>query len=48
MIERSTFLLASMCCPMVLVAQQASFTTGGGVARIDQFTTGPIGTIGAP
>lgn len=32
---------------MVLAAQQASFTTGGGVARVDQFSTGPIGTLAA-
>jgi hypothetical protein len=32
---------------MVLVAQEASFTTGGGVARLDQFNSGPIGTLAA-
>lgn len=32
---------------MVLAAQQASFTTGGGVARVDQFSSGPIGTLAA-
>lgn len=47
MIERSTLFLASVCCPMVIAAQQASFTTGGGVARVDQFSTGPIGTLAA-
>ena len=47
MIVRRTALLVSLSWPMALVAQQASITTGGGVARVHQLTSGPIGTIGA-
>lgn len=43
----SRLLLLSIGTPMVLAAQQASFTTGGGVARVDQLTSGPIGTLSA-
>lgn len=38
---------ATVLCPVLITAQQASFTTGGGVARVDQFSAGPVGTVAA-
>jgi hypothetical protein len=38
---------ATVLCPVLVVGQQASFTTGGGVGRVDQFTAGPVGTLAA-
>lgn len=47
MIDGRALLMLCIGTPMVLAAQQASFTTGGGVARVDQLTSGPIGTLAA-
>lgn len=48
MIARPVLLLAAAALiPTVAEAQRASFTTTGGVARLDQFSAGAIGTIGA-
>lgn len=38
---------ATVLCPVLMIGQQASFTTGGGVGRVDQFTAGPVGTLAA-
>ncbi len=48
MIRRPALLLAAAALlPAVTDAQQASFTTSGGVARLDQFSAGAVGTLGA-
>ncbi|HRP07984.1 MAG TPA: hypothetical protein PLL69_05795, partial [Gemmatimonadales bacterium] len=40
-------LVGSISCPLALAAQQATLTTGGGVAKVDQLTSGPIATLAA-
>ncbi len=48
MIARPVLLLAAVALlPPVAEAQMASFTTTGGVARLDQFSAGAVGTLGA-
>lgn len=47
MIRGPALLVAAALIPAVADAQEASFTTSGGVARLDQATAGAIGTLGA-
>ncbi len=47
MIRSPALLVAAALIPAVSDAQQASFTTSGGVARLDQATAGAMGSLGA-
>jgi hypothetical protein len=47
LIRGSALLIAATLAPAVVDAQEASFTTSGGVARLDQSTAGAVGALTA-
>lgn len=47
MIRRPALLMAAAMIPAATSAQEASFTTSGGVARLDQSSTGAVGALAA-